>query len=272
MIGFILITLGLFILANLFPLTSFLLPVYGIKRIKEGKKKEIFLKNIMVILLLLLLFDYGVVLYYVIIYFGAEMFFLFFEKKKIGEYEKIHITSLIFTIIVYGYIIFNITEFNHILEEIKELYVSKLDLSEKILIETINYVKKYAILVIYIFLGFMNFMIYIILKYKTYVNWKINYYYLIPYVIFFLLEKVYKFDNIFVINGIIILKIPYILYGIKELYKVLKKYIKSKNIVTILLILFAIIIPEGIFILGGIRSFKIFEEVFEDGSNIEGKC
>jgi len=271
MVSFIFTTIVLFMISSIFPLVSFLLPVYGIREIKKGNMKMNILKNGLVALILLLL-NYELLLYYIVIYLGTEMFFLFLENKKIGEYEKIHITALIFTILIYGYINMNLAEFNQIMEQTKILYIDKLHLDEKMMSETINYMKKYVLLIIYIALAFMNFMTYMILKYKSYINWKISYYYLIPYVILFLLEKIYKINNIYIINGIVIFKIPFIIYGVKELYKGLKKYMKNKNMLTIVLMLLSIFIPDGIFILGGIRSFKIFEEVFEDESNIEGKC
>ncbi|MGM0507727.1 MAG: hypothetical protein ACQERZ_00965 [Fusobacteriota bacterium] len=269
MINFVMKSFLMYIVSMFFPIIGFFIPIIGIKEFRSNKKNNILVGHLIISFLILLLFNLNFVIHYIFIYVGMEIIFIFLDKKNnFNIYQKVIITSLVFTIFIGLYIKININQMEQILNETQNIYVSNFGFDKENIELVMQTLEKYFLSIIFIYFFFENYMIYFILKKDQKSQWDFNYYLLLIYILVFFLKNILQYNNNYIINILLILKIPYIFYGIRKSYEKLEKVIKNKFLRSLMVISVTMISYNIMFIIGSIISFKIFKEGIEDESNI----
>lgn len=264
----------LYILALTMPITGFLLPVYKIKAITTlNRKSLLILFHIAVPAAILLtvgildsLFDikftYTKTLgCYFLVFVPIEILYFFFLRLKvfIPEFDRIIITGVIISFLVYIYLQNAGAEVEYIKKSLEEFYLKKYNIDSKSLEIIFKIMRENALYIIYTYLGAVVYLTYYSLNRKRYPVWKISYQWLLFYIIPFLIMRFTSIKNIYLTNIMEIAKISFIVYGVKILYIIIKSKIKIDAVSQIMAIMIGFAFPNFLFIIAGLNSFEIIK-------------
>ncbi len=234
----------IFNVAMIFPLTSFIFPVYKIRANQKLNQKQIFIVNTALFLLIGFVSKMTLMLY-VSLFLVIEVLYYMFEtlqtKMKIKIFDRIIITSIVSTVLM----ILFLGQASDTLEVLKktitdvytnqygiitDVYTNQYGISQRDLSMIFNYATKYRIFLLYIYTGAIAYFSYLILKKKEYKDWKISYQWIIIYIIAFFVSRYAGFGKVISVNTLAILKITYALYGIKLIYNLINSKINNSII------------------------------------------
>lgn len=261
----------LYNLAMFMPITGFLLLVYKIKNVSLLNKKKWIIVN-----LLTLFFIGGFSVYlssennvsmsfldlnglknsigYVLIFLPIEILYYVFNgrKKLIPVFDRIIISGIVATAAAYIYSrILGID-----MEIIKKILEDVGSLDKQLISYIMEELKNKIFYLIYIYVGFIIYITYYLFGKRSYPRWRISYQWLILYMIPFYLVKFGHMENIYLINTMLIIKISFVVYGLKILYNLIRTKIKSNLICHILAVLIGLNFQNITFIMAGLLSFQ----------------
>lgn len=250
----------IFNVAMIFPLTSFVYPVYKIRANTKLSPKEIFIVNTALFLLIGLVSKFTVI-FYVSLFLVVEVFYHLFEnlKIKIKTFDRIIITTLIST----GMLILLLSQSSDTLEILKktitDVYTNQYGISQRDLSLIFNYMAKYKIFLLYLYTGAVSYFSYFVLKKEEYKDWKISYQWIIPYIIAFFISKYADFGKVISANTLAILKITYALYGIKLIYNLINSKINNSIISQVGALILGFYFSGITFIVGALECFELIK-------------
>ena len=223
----------IFNVAMIFPLTSFIFPVYKIRANQKLNQKQIFIVNTALFLLIGFVSKMTLMLY-VSLFLVIEVLYYMFEtlqtKMEIKIFDRIIITSIVSTVLM----ILFLGQAGDTLEVLKktitDVYTNQYGISQRDLSMIFNYAAKYRMFLLYIYTGAIAYFSYLILKKKEYKDWKISYQWIIIYIIAFFVSRYASFGKVIAVNTLAILKITYALYGIKLIYNLINSKINNSII------------------------------------------
>lgn len=250
----------LFILCITVPFLSFLLPVYKIKKMSSLSIKERLGVNILAMIMLGFLDPIFLVMY-LGFFIVIELLYYYFKnfRNNVGIFDRITITTIVITAIMGLYSYFVRTDLNASVEILKGIYSQKLSLSNVEIERIFKVLKENYIFILFIYSGISTYFTYYILDRDSYANWRISYKWTILYIIGFAINRFMKTDNYIGENIIEIVKLIYVVYGIKIVYSILNKMFKFSIVNNIISIMAAIMMPNIIFIIGALKSFDIIK-------------
>ncbi|NME35018.1 MULTISPECIES: hypothetical protein [Fusobacterium] len=247
-------------IASIFPLISFVFPVYKIKTNRTMNSKEIFITNITTLLLISILSRFSMMLY-VSVFLVIEAFYYGFEisKIKVKIYDRIILTSLVST----GFILFFLGYAGEAIELLKktvsDIYVNQYGFSQRDLSIILRYLSEYKIFLVFMYSGVVVYLTYLSLMRNTYKDWKISYEWIIIYIIAFFTQRYSPYGKILAMNVIEILKISYTLYGIKLIYTLINSKLKINILSQAISFILGFYFSGITFILGALECFDFLK-------------
>lgn len=170
--------------------------------------------------------------------------------------------SLISTLIITTIIYYNRLYLENIVEEAFKASELTLNMDVRDLYTTFLQLRKNLVSSIFSYLFIANIFLFLTLLPNTYEVWKISPYWLVPFMLIIVLNKVsgLVLNEFFSENVIAIVRYIYTWYGVKTLYLLSTKVgIKFNLLKHTLSIVLAIIYPLPVFVLGALASFDIVE-------------
>lgn len=241
----------------LFSIISFIFGVYKKKTLDTNFIKNRFFLNIFIIILCSWS-NSSVFLIFVTSFLPLEVLYYYFEKFEPNTYkfDRIVITSLIIGTI-WGVIIYlNRAElglaFDIIAEKTALFYERILHIPKDNMIKNFSFLKNNIFAVVFNQILFGVFIIYIMLDFKDYKNWKISkewiFFFVIPTIIIIFTKK----EDIYLQNLKEIGTGIFTFFGVKTLYAFFERKIKNAKMANFLslLILFMVIFNFLFFIIG----------------------
>lgn len=223
----------IFNVAMIFPLTSFIFPVYKIRANQKLNQKQIFIVNTALFLLIGFVSKMTLMLY-VSLFLVIEVLYYIFEtlqtKMEIKIFDRIIITSLVSTVLMILFLGQASDTLEVLKKTITDVYTNQYGISQRDLSMIFNYATKYRMFLLYIYTGAIAYFSYLILKKKEYKDWKISYQWIIIYIIAFFVSRYASFGKVIAVNTLAILKITYALYGIKLIYNLINSKINNSII------------------------------------------
>ncbi|WP_027129004.1 hypothetical protein [Fusobacterium perfoetens] len=247
-------------IASIFPLISFIFPVYKIKSNKTMNSKEIFITNIATLFFISILSKFSMMLY-VSVFLVIEAFYYGFEisKIKIKIYDRIILTSLVST----GLILFFLGYAGEAIEVLKktasDIYVNQYGFSQRDLSIILKYLSEYRIFLIFMYSGLVTYLTYLSVMKDTYNQWKISYEWLILYIVAFFIERYSSYGKILAMNVLEIVKISYTLYGIKLIYTLVNSKTKMNLISQGISFIVGFYFSGITFVLGALECFDFLK-------------
>lgn len=251
------IIIALFLLAVSMPITSFLLPVFKIKKISSLNMKQQIIVNLLAIAAIGF-FDKTFLVIYVGFFLLSEGLYYFFKraKKEIAIFDRIFVTSILVTAVMSIFALTVKSEILTVAEMIKAMYIQKVGINAREAEEIFNFIKNNSLFLLFVYSGVSTYLSYYFLERKSYFNWEVSYKWVIPYIVTFFTINIFKINNFYVNNILEITKVMYILFGIKVMSSFIGKRIEIKGVPKILSLALAFNFPTAAFILGVIKSFN----------------
>ncbi|MDX8335521.1 MULTISPECIES: hypothetical protein [Cetobacterium] len=246
---------ALFLVSTSMPFLSWVLPYYKIKKLENADLKTKIIANI-VALAAIGWIDVNFLITYIGVFISIEI--LYYALKKYGNrlqtIDKIFTTSLIIGIGICIYMYFNRVSLHIGFEQLKSLYLQKTSFTQYEVDMAFKYIKDNFVYLIFAYMNMTVFLTYYFLNKKSFFQWNVSYLWLIPYVVFFFLEKYTTIGG--AIPGIIvdIIKIVYIMYFMKIVASILNDKIKKQSICFTIGVFLALVSPEFAFIFGALAS------------------
>lgn len=259
-------------LSMIMPLMGFTLLIYKIKNVPMFRKKEWFLVTLISMILI-----GGIDLYvspvnykigieffnmdslknlmgYILIFLPIELLYYQFNGRKfmIPVFDRIIITGIITTITVYFYLKFLNIDENLLKEVVKE--VNNID--ERSVNIVFNFIKNHVYYLIYSYILFITYVTYYSFGKKSFPVWRISYGWLLLYIIPFFLIRFGHIQNVYLTNIMLIVKISFVVYGIKIVYNFIKMKINSDIICQMLAVILCLNFQNITFIIAGLLSFE----------------
>lgn len=263
------IMVALFAVGFNFSYLIWALPYYRIKQMKGMSLKEKGILNLLTITLIVVLFKSKDILFFIGIYALFEGLYEVLNRKfnKIGIFDKIFIISLIVgglvSIVIYlNYDIIINTYLNLYTELLNKLKIDGISGENLLVLNNIkNYfvenrdiLKNYCIFgTIFTFTVNSFFMYYALYK-KSFKNWKVSYIWLVPYIVLFFLAKYVIKDSIIIKNILESLKLIYIMYFCKIVYRLINSTLKKDILSLLISLIVTFNMPWLAFAIGGIAS------------------
>lgn len=250
------LTLGIliaiiFLLIQGVPFLYWVIPIYQEKKLKNKNLLDKVAVNLIAILAIAAV-SLEFTLSYIMIILAMELLYHILNIKRIKLFtiDKIFIMSLI----IGGLMSFLVNRNIELIMEasakdelIKMFNISMYDFELILKILKENY--------IYISMALMSinsFILYYIIEKYSFFKWRVSYLWLIPYIVFFVLERFVLIDNFIIKNLLEISKIVYIIYFIKILSKRISK--KTQTLSVIMGSIIAMTFPWLAFAIGGLAS------------------
>lgn len=261
----------LYMLALIMPITGFLLPVYKIRSSNILQKKGWIIYNIAVPLAILAVIGILDTLLgvqftkiktlgiYFMVFLPIELLYYFFINLKIfvNIFDRIIITSLIISFLLFMYIQNAGPEVEFIKKSLEQFYMEKYNIDSNSLAVIFKMMKENALSIIYIYLGAVVYLTYFMVKRNTYSNWKISYQWLLMYIVPFMIMRFTDIENIYFINLMTITKISFIVYGVKIVYNLIRKKVKLDTLSQIISVAAGFVFPNILFVVGGLQCFEM---------------
>ena len=170
----------------------------------------------------------------------------------IPVFDRIIITSIIATIGAYFYIkLLNING-----ELLKEVMQELNNIDEKNIEIIFKFMKNHIYYLIYTYVGFVTYITYYTFGRKSYSMWRISYWWLLFYIIPFFIIRFGHIQNVYLTNIMLMVKISFVVYGIKIVYNFIRLKIKSDIICQILAMIIGLNFQNITFIIAGLLSFE----------------
>lgn len=245
------------------PFLGYLVPYYKITKVNIYGRRYRTLINLAVALILYIL-NFRVLIIYLLFPFMTEFLFYLTVRyaSKLKVYDKLLIITFISTVIIFCVFYINKDTIFYNLDRVIEMRTVQMDISN--IKATISYIKENPPTAIFSFLFLGNIFLFLALDSKSYGNWKISCYWLIPFIFVIILKNIPSFDfkfNFFIENNVIgITKYIYTWYGIKIIYSFIEKLgIKINILKHLCSFILGVLYPIPVFILGALFSFDIVE-------------
>lgn len=252
----------IFNVAMIFPLVSFIFPVYKIRANQKLNQKQIFIVNTALFLLIGFVSKMTLMLY-VSLFLVIEVFYYIFEtlqtKIEIKIFDRIIVTSLVSTVLMILFLGQASGTLEVLKKTITDVYINQYGISQSDLSMIFNYATKYRIFLLYIYTGAVAYFSYLILKKKEYKDWKISYQWIIIYIIAFFVSRYASFGKVIAANTLAILKITYALYGIKLIYNLINSKINNSIISQMGALAVGFYFSGITFILGALECFDFIK-------------
>lgn len=247
---------ALFLISTSMPLLSWCLPYYKIKKLKEKGLKTNIIVNIFAMLAIGWV-DYHILVPYILVYGVIEGLYWYFEKNtkiKVEMFDRIFITAILVTtfMVIIGYV--NNIQVGENLAKIKEIYEQQTTFTKFEIDLAFKYIKENILYLGVVYTTYTTFLVYYLIEKKSYYKWEVSYYWLIPYIILFFLERYGNIDSILITNGLEIFKIVYILYFMRAMASFFAIKIKYQGFCFALGFVTAMLFPNISFIFGVIAS------------------
>ncbi len=254
---------GIFFLLMM-PFVSFLLPAFKIKRMKSLTVKEKVVVNLGVIILISII-DYTSLIPYLGIYLIIEMLYYYFDKVKsnISIFDRVMISSGIVTAIVVGLVYIIAGSPSEMIDSLKGMTLEAWkalgkEIDPRLSNEMVSFMKKNFIFLAFLQSLICSYVTYFILESKSYRTWKMSYKWLLVYIVTFFTINIGKIDNYFINNLFEISKLIYVIFGIKEIYIILRgNRDKFRGLAKFVALITAFTFPMGVFLLGALKSFNL---------------
>lgn len=259
----VLTILAYFVLSIFMPIFGYLVPYYKIKKVNIFGSKYRLIVNLSVALILYIINIKILIIYLIYPFLTEFLFYLILRiKAKIKTFDKVVIMSLISTLIITTIIYYNRLYLENIVEEAFKASQLTLNMDVRDLYTTFLQLRKNLVSSIFSYLFIANIFLFLTLLPNTYEVWKISPYWLVPFMLIIVLNKVsgLVLTEFFSENVIAIVRYIYTWYGVKTLYLLSTKVgIKFNLLKHTLSIVLAIIYPLPVFVLGALASFDIVE-------------
>ncbi|MGL5000983.1 MAG: hypothetical protein ACRCZR_04925 [Cetobacterium sp.] len=246
---------ALFLLSTSMPFLSWILPFYKIKKLEKVDLKTKIITNIVTILAIGWV-DRKFLITYLGVFGLIEFLYYVFKKygTKIKEFDRIFITTLIVGTLISIYIYFNRIGFNLGFEQLKEVYIKKTSFSEYEVEAAFKFMKDNFTYLIFIYISMTVFLTYYFLDKDKFLEWEISYFWLIPYIIVFFIDKYSPLSGSLTENILNVSKLIYSIYFIKIITGLLNGKVKKQSICFVVGVLVTLISPDLAFIFGGLAS------------------
>lgn len=257
------ISIILYNLAMLVPITGFMLPSYKLKNGFKFSLREQMVTNILILLGIFAISRESIFLYITVFliielcYYGFK--YIKTKSNKIKIFDRIIITSIISTIFLILSIKFINSDVIELKKMVESMYVEHYGMSENDLKMAFKFMKNYKYFLLYSYAGLTTYLTYLTIGRKYYKSWTLSYGWLVFYIVPFILKRFFNMDNMLLENLMMITKVSYIVYAARILYNFVGNKIKIdflKHVISVILVFY---FPNISFILGGIVSFKILK-------------
>ncbi|WP_026339048.1 hypothetical protein [Fusobacterium russii] len=262
-IASILTILAYFALSVFMPILGYLVPSYKIKKVNIFGSRYRLIVNFSVAIILYIL-DIKILILYIIYPFLTEFLFYFTLRfiTKIKTFDRIVLMSLISTLIIVTIVYYNRVYIENLIEEAINTSKTLVNMDIKEVYATFIYLKRNFLSSIFSYLFIGNIFLFLTLSPSTYEKWKISAYWLLPFMLIIISNKLlginsskYLSENIITISRYI-----YTWYGVKTIYLLSGKIkIKFNLLRHALSIILGITYPLPVFILGALASFEVVE-------------
>lgn len=254
-----------FILSMFMPILGYLVPCYKIKKVNIFGNKYRILINLAVALVLYAL-NIKILMLYLIYPFLTEFLFYFTQRfvKKIRTFDRIIIMSLISTLVIFGIIYLNRNYLEATIKDALEVSSSTLKIDIANIYQSFLYLKENMLSAIFSYLFIGNIFLFLALSVSldNFGKWKISCYWIIPFIIIILMNRVLKisYNSYLESNIISLVRYIYTWYGIKIIYELCGKVgVKFSILKHALSVVLGITYPLPVFIVGAMMSFDIVE-------------
>lgn len=244
----------LFLILQTFPPLGFILPIYKIKKLGALGIKEHLIVNILAVGVITIV-DYKLALVYLAFLvpeFGY--YFILGNFKNLKAFDRIVIVAIATSVtffLVYS-LIFKYSGVSF--EMIREIYEKNVKLKKEDLESAFIFIKNYSYYLAFVYSFVIVFAICLFFNRKSFIYWEISYLWIIPYIALFFLKHFDVLQGIYVENGLKILTVIFIPYGMKSIYLSLLSFTKMKFLCRIAVLLILLYNPQLFFIYGVISS------------------
>lgn len=246
----------LFVLSLILPVTSFLLPMYKIKKMQNLSIKKNILANI-VAMIVITFINPLLLAIYILFYLSIELLYYYFNKKlsNVKKFDRIVITSIVISFFmgILGYFLRD--DFVKNINFVMEAYKNNMNLTTAEATQLLLYIKNNALFFLFDYAVLCVFFIYISVDFKNYKKWEFSFEWLVVYIIPFFMIHILKIDNFYTRNIMEIGQAIFTFFGIKTLYSFISEYSKFKGLNNLLAFITAILCPFATFVIGVLGSF-----------------
>lgn len=202
----------------------------------------------------------------VYIFFGIYgimiLFYFLMEKTILEKWDKAFIITCISIVAIFIIYYTNLDFFKYLNDGLTKQITETMSKFDKNIpqAETLKIIEDFfnnLLSYMMIFIFFSNILTYVVIDKKNWEKWEFSYIYLIPYIVFFLLNKYGTMDKYIIYNLMESIKYIYVIYGLKEFYINLKNKSKLKFFSIGIAILIYSIQPFILFVYGALKSFKL---------------
>lgn len=248
---------ALFILSLIVPVTSFILPVYKIKKMKNLTFRSKILANLLAIIIIAIISPKLLIIYF-IFFMLIEIIYYYFNniRTSIKTFDRIVITTIAVTLTM-GIFTYSIREeFIKDIQYVMNVYKANFNLNHAEVLEIFKYMKENALYYLFDYSMLSIFFTYICLDLKNYQKWNVSFEWLLVYIIPFFIIHIFKIDNFYISNIMNIGEVIFTFYGIKTAYSFFMKYIKFNVLSNFMAFGLAILFPFASFLIGVLGAFK----------------
>ncbi|WP_410208248.1 hypothetical protein [Fusobacterium sp.] len=246
----------LFMLSLAIPVSSFILPVYKIKKMRTLTFRSKIFANLIAMGIIGAISPKLLVMYF-IFFIPIEVLYYYFNNMNpaVEKFDRIVIISLTVTVLMSIFVYLVRDDLQNGMNLIGQFYEQYLDLNptevkaifESLKSNIIFYIFDYSILCV--------FFLYICVDLNHYEKWKISFEWLLLYIVPFFLVQIFKISNLYTINILKVGELIFTFYGIKTTYGFLAKYIRFKFLNNFVAFALAIQFPFPMFLIGVIGGF-----------------
>ncbi|MGL5089039.1 MAG: hypothetical protein ACRC6Z_06260 [Cetobacterium sp.] len=246
---------ALFLVSTSLPFLSWILPFYKIKKLENANLKTKIITNIVAILAIGWI-DTKFLMTYFGVFVSIEVLYYIFKKygAKVKEFDKIFITTLIVSILISIYVYFNRVGFNLGFEQLKDIYIQKTSFTKYEVDNAFKFIKDNFTYLIFVYISMTVFLTYYFLNKEKFLEWDVSYFWLIPYIAIFFIDKYTSLGGSSTESILNILKLIYSMYFIKIATGILNGKVKKQSICFVVGVLLTLISPDLAFIFGGLAS------------------
>lgn len=250
----------IFNIAMLFPLTSFVFPIYKIRANSKFDRREILIINI-ILFLLIGFISKLTLMFYISLFLVFEVFYYFFEnlKIKIKTFDRIIITALVSTVLLMFFLKYSGSTLELLRAKINDIYVNQYGINERDVNIIFAYMKKYEVFLLYVYTGIMGYFTYFSLKKDGYKNWKISYQWIILYIVAFFISRYAHFGKGISLNIMAMVKVTYAIYGVKLIHKLINSKLNNVALSQIGALLLGFYFLGVAFVVGALECFDFIK-------------
>lgn len=245
------------------------LPCYRIKKMRDLDLKRKIVINLITITILVALFNSKETFFFIGIYILIEFLYEILNRRfyKIGTFDKVFILTLIVgsiaAVTIYlNYEAISNTYLNMITETLNKLKadgateesLTFIYTVKDFLVENKEFLKNYCIYGAMLVFAVNSFIIYYILNRKSFKYWRVSYIWLVPYIILFFTTRYFIKDSMILENILEALKLIYIMYFCKIVYRLINSTLKKDGLSLIISLIVTLNMPWLAFAIGGIAS------------------